>query len=56
MFMLTDMCLPLGGGEAELLTCPYSLKIQAHPPRDQRLSTQFRVSGREGEERVLLKC
>ena len=35
--------------------CPYPLKVQARPPRDQRLATQSRVSGREGGERVLLK-
>ena len=34
------------GGGVELVTCP--LKIQARPPRDQRLTTQSRVSGREG--------
>ena len=34
-----------GGG---LLTCPYLLKVQARPPRDQRLAIQSRVSGQEG--------
>ena len=36
-----------GGGRAELFTCPYPMKVQAPPPRDQRLATQYRVSGRE---------
>ena len=38
-----------GGGEgAELFTCPYPLKVQARPPRDQRLAAQSGASGREG--------
>ena len=44
-----------GGGSAELFTCPYPLKVQARPPRNQRLATQSRVSGREGGKRVLLE-
>ena len=34
-----------GGGGAELFKCPYPHKVQAHPPPDQRLATQSRVSG-----------
>ena len=40
-----------GGGGAGLFTCPYPLKVQACPPRDQRLATRSRVSGREGKKR-----
>ena len=32
----------VGGGGAELFACPYPLKVQAHPPQDQRLATQTR--------------
>ena len=32
------------GGGGELFMCPYPLKVQAHPPQDQRLATQSRVS------------
>ena len=42
-----------GGGRkgvAKLFTCPYPLKVQAPPLRDQRLATEFRVSGGGGEE------
>ena len=35
-----------GGKGVELFTCPYRLKVQARPPRDQRLVTQCRVSRR----------
>ena len=28
----------VGGGGGQLLTCPYPLKVQARPPRDQRLA------------------
>ena len=34
------------GGRAELFTCPYPLEVQARPPRDQRLATPSRISGR----------
>ena len=34
-----------GGGGGELFTCPYPLKVQARPPRDQRLATQSKVFG-----------
>ena len=37
-----------GGGGAQLFTCPYPLKVQARPPRDQRQAVQSRVSGQEG--------
>ena len=33
--------------------CPYPLKVQAHPPRDQRLATQSRVLGREKRSMLL---
>ena len=36
----------VGGGRAELFTGPCPLKVQARPPRDQRLATRSRVSGR----------
>ena len=36
-----------GGGRGEQLTCPYSMKVQARPPRDQGLVFWFRVSGQE---------
>ena len=42
-----------GGGSrgcAKRVMCPYQLKVQARPPRDQRLVTQPRVSGRERRE------
>ena len=39
--------IPLGVG-AELLTCPYPLKIQARPPRNQRPAIRCKVSGRGG--------
>ena len=39
---------------AELFPCPYPLKVQARPPRDQRLATQSRVSGREGKKGVII--
>ena len=32
-------------GRGELLTCPYTLKIQACPPQDRRPDTQSKVSG-----------
>ena len=38
---------PLMGGGRGLLTCLYPLKVQACPPRDQRLATQSKISGRE---------
>ena len=44
----------MGGGGGELFTCPYPLKIQARPPREQRLATQSRVSGREGKEGAIV--
>ena len=34
-----------GGGGGRVFTCPYLLKVQTCPPRDQRLDTQSRVSG-----------
>ena len=34
---------------AELFTCPYPMKVQARPPRDHKLASQSRVSGREGK-------
>ena len=34
----------MGGGG--LFTCPYALKVQACPPRDQRPATVSSVSGR----------
>ena len=33
-----------GRGEGQLFTCPYPLKVQARPPRDQKLALQSRVS------------
>ena len=42
-----------GGGGAELFKCPYPLKVQARPPRDQILATQSRVSGWEGKKGVI---
>ena len=33
----------------ELFSCPYSLKVQARPPRDQKLASQSKVSG-QGEK------
>ena len=42
------------GEGAEVFTCPYPLKFQARPPRDQRLATQSRVSGREGEKGAIV--
>ena len=33
-----------GGGGERLFTCPYPLKVQARPTRDQRLDTQSRIS------------
>ena len=33
-----------GGNWAKPFYCPYPLKVQACPPRDQRLATQSRVS------------
>ena len=33
------------GGGGELLTCPYPLKVQVRPPRDQRLAIRSKVSG-----------
>ena len=36
-----------GDGGRELLTCPYPLKVQACPPRDQRPALRPRVSGQE---------
>ena len=38
-----------GGGGAELFVCPYPLKVQVRPPRDQILATQSRVSGLEAD-------
>ena len=32
-----------GGGGGGLFTCPYPLKVQAHPPRDQRLNAKGTV-------------
>ena len=43
-----------GGGRAELFTCPYPLKVQARPLRDQRLATQSRVSWREEKEGAIV--
>ena len=37
--------LKIKGVGRELLTCPYPLKVQACPPRDQRPAAQSRVSG-----------
>ena len=42
----TTYALGVGVGE-ELFTCPYPLKVQACPPRDQRPALQSRVSGQE---------
>ena len=39
-----------GGGRRELLTCPYPLKVQACPPRDQRPALRSRVSGQREED------
>ena len=36
----------IGGGGGGLLTCPYSLKVQACPPWDQRPATSLRFQGR----------
>ena len=33
------------GGETNLLTCSYPLKVQACPPRDQKPALRSRVSG-----------
>ena len=33
------------GGGGELFTCPYPLKVQTCPPRDQRPALLSRVSG-----------
>ena len=38
------------GSGAKLFTCPYPLKVQTRPPRDQRRATQSRVSERDGRE------
>ena len=43
-----------GGGGRELLTCPYPLKVQACPPRDQRPALLSGVSGRE--DAILCVC
>ena len=44
------------GGRAQLLTCPYPLKVQARPPRDQRLAIRSRDSGQgEDDERENLE-
>ena len=50
-----------GGGGRELLTFPCPLKVQARPPRVQRLALLSRVSGQEwggggSEEREILTC
>ena len=42
-----------GGGGGGLFTSPYSLRVQARPPRDQGLAVQSSISGRD-ESRVLL--
>ena len=39
-----------GGGRRELLSCPYPLKVQACPPRDQRPALRSRVSGQREED------
>ena len=39
------LCSGGGGGGGELFTCPYPLKVQARPPRDQRLAIQSKVFG-----------
>ena len=38
-----------GGGEEELFTCPYPLKVQACPSRDQRPALRSRVTGHDSE-------
>ena len=43
------VCVWRGGGGG-LFTCPYPLKVQARPPRDQRLATQSRVSGQLNQD------
>ena len=42
------------GGGAELFTCPYPLKVQTHPPREQTLATQTRASGRHSTIKTAL--
>ena len=42
------------GWGTEQYTCPYPLKVQARPPRDQRLATQSRVSGRKGKKGAIV--
>ena len=37
------------GGGGELFACPYPLKFQAHPPRDQTPPLRSRVSGQNPE-------
>ena len=34
---------------AQLFLCPYPLKVQARPPRDQKLAPQSKISG-QGEK------
>ena len=48
------MCV--GGRWGELFTCPYPLKVQARPPRDQTPAIRSRVSGQEREVQVSFVC
>ena len=36
------------GGDINIFTCPYPLKVEACPPQDHRPATWTKVSGPEG--------
>ena len=50
LLQLREWLFTIGGagGEGGILTCPYPLKVQACPPRDQRPALRSRVLGQEG--------